>query len=82
MTKNRPIIEDFLSWRGLPVSLTLIATIASLIIYLSQQNARIGTIEKDHQIFGDQYREQLLEIKASILRTEIKLDKLTDRFIK
>lgn len=78
---NKPILENILTWKGLPVLLSLLTALVFVIFAIAGLQARIGAIEKDHQIFGDVYQRQVDDIKASQLRTEDKLDRLLERII-
>ena len=77
---NKPIIENFLAFKGLPVAITIIATLIGAILFISSLGARITAIEKDHRIFADQYQRQIDDIKTSQLRVEQKVDRLNERF--
>ena len=70
---NKPVVENFLSWKGLPTLLTIVTLLIGLIIYVSRLDSRIGFIEKDHMTFGAFYQKQIDEIKAGIIRIEDKL---------
>ena len=63
-------------FQGLPMIWAIILTVVGIIIFIVQLDSRVGYIQKDHVIFGDQYRREIDEIKAGIIRIEAKIDKL------
>lgn len=78
--KNKPIFENFFTWRGLPALITVIGIILGVIFAYTDLTARIGAIEKDHMVFGEQYKSQVQDIKDGQLRLEGKIDRIYDRF--
>ena len=69
-------IDSFLTWRGLTALLTIGGIIVGIAFAWANLHARIGAIEKDHQLFGDQYQRQINDIKSSLLRLEDKFDRI------
>lgn len=79
MTKNKPIIENFLSFKGLPAAITLLSILIGMIVYIVNFQNRIGIIERDHQIFAEHYQKQIDDIKNSQIRLEQKFDRLFEQ---
>lgn len=78
MTKQR--VKEFI--KELPVFISLIVIIVGLITWLVTLDNKVGAIEKDHMIFGEFYQHQIDEIKNSQIRTEQKMDRIIERFMK
>ena len=75
------MIEKFLEWRGLTTIISLLAIVFAVLFAWFNLVGRVGQVEKEHMLFGDQYKVTISEIKNSQLKTEDKVDRLIDRFI-
>ena len=82
MTKNKPIIENFLSWKSLPTLITFIGILLAIVFTWTNLTERVGAIERDHVTFGEQYRRDLMDIKQSQEKTQADVHELYLLFIK
>ena len=80
MTKQ-DLLSKLLSRVNLSAIITIVVLLIGLVAWLVTLDSRLEYIEKDHQQFGHFFQTQIDELKASILRQELKIDKIGDRLL-